>query len=411
MYEQIMISKILDLRDTSMLSEQGLHPEMFLNTQAELNFILAHENKYKCVPDHATFIAEFPDFELYSSNEDIGFISEKIKDNFLYPKLYKVIQDSANSLTTSSIDTLKHIEDAITDIKSHVNINTKRGTDIVSTAKDRYLEVEARSKVDGLLGITTGIQLLDDITYGWLPNDYAILFARTNQGKSWLSIFFGVKAWESGKKVVYYSGEMDKFTVGMRFDNLYKHFKNAELMTGKIDLEEYNNYTSDLSNKSGFIVVEPSDFGGFPTVSDLEGVMKYHNADILIIDQLSLMKSKVQGSKTERYGNISSELVFLQRKLKKHILLIAQASRNSEKNKKEDMDTPELTDIEYSDSLGQDSSKVFSFTEVDNIIKLSIKKSRFGSKNRDILLAWDKDQGYIRPLFNDGNTSSEEYGF
>ena len=83
MYEQIMISKMLDIRDTSMLSEQGLHPEMFLNTQAELNFILAHENKYKCVPDHATFIAEFPDFELYSSNEDIGFISEKIKDNFL----------------------------------------------------------------------------------------------------------------------------------------------------------------------------------------------------------------------------------------------------------------------------------------------------------------------------------------
>lgn len=411
MYEQIMISKMLDMRDTSMLSEQGLHPEMFLNTQAELNFILAHENKYKCVPDHATFIAEFPDFELYSSNEDIGFISEKIKDNFLYPKLYKVIQDSANSLTTSSIDTLKHIEDAITDIKSHVNINTKRGTDIVSTAKDRYLEVEARSKVDGLLGITTGIQLLDDITYGWLPNDYAILFARTNQGKSWLSIFFGVKAWESGKKVVYYSGEMDKFTVGMRFDNLYKHFKNAELMTGKIDLEEYNNYTSSLSNKSGFIVVEPSDFGGFPTVSDLEGVMKYHNADILIIDQLSLMKSTVKGSKTEMYGSISGELVMMQRKLKKPILLVAQANRNSEKNKREDLDTPELIDIQDCDKVSQDSSKVFSFTEHENIIKLSILKSRFGAKGRDILLGWDKDQGYIRPLFNDGNTSSEEYGF
>lgn len=411
MYEYIMISRILDTRDTSILSEQGLHSEMFINSQAEINFILAHENKYKCVPDHATFLAEFPKFELYTSNEDARFISEKIKDNFLYPQLYKVIQDSANTLTTSSIDTLKNIEDAIAGIKSHVNIHTNRGTDIVSTAKDRYLEVEARSKIDGLLGITTGIQLLDDITYGWLPNDYAILFARTNQGKSWMSIFFGVKAWEDGKKVVYYSGEMDKFTVGMRFDNLYKHFKNVELMSGKINLEEYKNYTTDLSNKSGFIVVEPSDFGGFPTVSDLESVMKYHNADILIIDQLSLMKSNVKGSKTEKYGNISSELVFLQRKLKKPILLIAQASRNSEKNKKEEMDTPELTDIEYSDSLGQDASKVFSFTEVDNVIKFSVKKSRFGSKNRDVLLAWDKDQGYIRPLFNDSTADSQEYGF
>ena len=133
MYEQIMISKILDLRDTSMLSEQGLHTEMFLNTQAEINFILAHESKYRCVPDHATFVAEFPDFELYSSNEDIGFISEKIKDNFLYPKLYKVIQDSANSLTTSSIDTLKSIEDAISDIKENeIKVNVRDGKCIIS---------------------------------------------------------------------------------------------------------------------------------------------------------------------------------------------------------------------------------------------------------------------------------------
>lgn len=410
MYENIVITKILDTRSTEILSEQGIHPEMFLNAQAEINFILAHQNTYKCVPDHSSFIAEFPNFELYSSNEDNRYIATKLKDNFLYPKLYKVLQESANTLTTSSLDTLRELEQTITDIKSTVNIHTNRGTDIVATAKDRYLEVESRSKIEGLLGITTGIQLLDELTYGWLPNDYAVLFARTNQGKSWLSIFFGVKAWESGKKVVYYSGEMDKFTVGMRFDNLYRHFKNVELMSGKIDLDTYKEYTTDLANKGGFIVVEPGDFGGFPTVSDLEGVMKYHNADILIIDQLSLMKSTVKGSKTERYTNISSELVFLQRKMKKPIVLIAQASRNSEKNKKDDMDTPELTDIEYSDSLGQDASKVFSFTEVDNIIKFSVKKSRFGSKNRDVLLAWDKDQGYIKPLF-EGGATSEEYGF
>ena len=411
MYEYIMISRILDTRDTSILSEQGLHSEMFINSQAEINFILAHENKYKCVPDHATFLAEFPKFELYTSNEDARFISEKIKDNFLYPQLYKVIQDSANTLTTSSIDTLKNIEDAIAGIKSHVNIHTNRGTDIVSTAKDRYLEVEARSKIDGLLGITTGIQLLDDITYGWLPNDYAVLFARTNQGKSYLSIFFGVNAWKEGKKVVYYSGEMDKFTVGMRFDNLYKNFKNVELTTGKINLDQYREYTTDLSNRDGFIVIEPSDFGGFPTVSDLEGVVKYHNADLLIIDQLSLMKSSIKGNKTEQYGHISGELVMLQRKLKKPILLVAQANRNSEKNKKEDLDTPDLIDIQDCDKISQDASKVFSFTEHDSILKFSILKSRFGAKGRDVLLSWNKDEGLIRPLFQDSAADSQEYGF
>ena len=159
MYEQIMISKILDLRDTSMLSEQGLHTEMFLNTQAEINFILAHESKYRCVPDHATFVAEFPDFELYSSNEDIRFISEKIKDNFLYPKLYKVIQDSANTLTTSSIDTLKSIEDAISDIKSHVNIHTNKGTDIVIPSKPSTLDLDSTSKYLSLAVLTISVPL------------------------------------------------------------------------------------------------------------------------------------------------------------------------------------------------------------------------------------------------------------
>ena len=120
---------------------------------------------------------------------------------------------------------------------------------------------------------------------------------------------------------------------------------------------------------------------------------------------------ELKGSKTEMYGSISGELVMMQRKLKKPILLVAQANRNSEKNKKEDLDTPELIDIQDCDKVSQDSSKVFSFTEHENIIKLSILKSRFGAKGRDVLLGWDKEHGYIRPLFNDESVSSEEYGF
>lgn len=410
MYENIVISKILDTRSIDILSEQGITHDMFLNSNDELDFILEHRKKYNSVPDHVTFVNKYPDFELYKSKEDDRYIATKLKDSYVYPQMYKLIQDAVETLPTNAIDTLTNLEDSISQIKNQVNLNVGRGADIVRLAKDRLDEIKRRGLVDGTLGITTGIELLDDISYGWLPNDYAVLFARSNQGKSWLSLFFGVKAWESGKKVVYYSGEMDKLTVGFRFDNLYRHFKNSQLMTGRISLEEYNDYIEGLGDLNGFICVEPEDFGGFASISDLEGVMKYHNADILIIDQLSLLKSKVSGSKTDRFASISNEIVLLNKRIRKPILLVAQANRNSEKNKKDDMDTPDLIDIESCDQVAQDASKVFSFVEFENVVKLSILKSRFGAKGRDVLLAWDKEEGYIKPLFEDG-ANTDDFGF
>jgi hypothetical protein len=124
------------------------------------------------------------------------------------------------------------------------------------------------------------------------------------------------------------------------------------------------------------------------------------------------MRDRRKGrTKTERYTNISQDIVLANKRMGKPIILVAQATRESEKSKKEEMDTPKLTDIEYADALSQDSSKVLSFIEVDNIIKVSIQKSRFGAKNRDVLLQWNKDEGYIRPLLQNVGSTEDEYGF
>ena len=61
---------------------------------------------------------------------------------------------------------------------------------------------------------------------------------------------------------------MDKFTVGMRFDNLYKHFKNAELMTptqlaGISEITEPNTMWASFSAAQDSLVYDPNALGSF----------------------------------------------------------------------------------------------------------------------------------------------------
>lgn len=100
-------------------------------------------------------------------------------------------------------------------------------------------------------------------------------------------------------------------------------------------------------------------------------------------------------------------------KRQKPILLLAQANRESEKDKKSKEETPELHQIEYSDAVGQNATRVISMNVIDGVLKLSIKKNRYGVVNRDVLLMWNIDYGIIKPLLDEDELESveEEYGF
>ncbi len=417
MIEQSIISQILETGKLDILNANGVTSEMFLSCQAEIDFILQHFEKYKQVPDKITFLAEFADFQMLEVSENTDYLIYKLKEAFMYTKLVPIIQGAADKVRSDSIEAIDYLKTALDGLERAVPVGgNSQGYDIISNAKDRFLEYKKRCEVKGLIGIPTGIPKLDELTNGWLWGEELVtITGRTNVGKSWMAEYFATVAFNLGYKILFYSGEMSREIIGFRFDTLNKHFSNSGLLNGAGTLgtrpgtdggrylaEDYENYINQLSTKSGFVVVTPDDFNGRkPNVGDIRELAVLHGADMIVIDQLSLMSDRKRADIPRiAYGNISEDLFLMSKELKKPVILLAQANREAVKNRKKG-ESPELHDLAESDLVGQNSSRVLSLSVIEGNLKIALKKNRYGVNNREVLMVWDVNAGVLDPLIKE----------
>jgi replicative DNA helicase len=119
------------------------------------------------------------------------------------------------------------------------------------------------------------------------------------------------------------------------------------------------------------------------------------------------------------YNNISEDAFLMSKRLGKPVIMLAQANRESVKNKKKGQ-SPELHDLAESDGIAQNSTRVIALSMLDGILKLSIKKNRYGINNKDVLMIWDINTGYLKPLLSEnpeeltdgsGAGDAKDYGF
>ena len=98
-------------------------------------------------------------------------------------------------------------------------------------------------------------------------------------------------------------------------------------------------------------------------------------------------------NKTTTLTNISEDLMSLSMELKVPILIVVQANRGGVAQ--EDTDgTPELETIRDSDGISHNASKVISIRQTkDGILKMEVKKQRFGAVGGKLNYQWDINTG------------------
>jgi replicative DNA helicase len=416
MVELQIINKLLKERSLSFIRDNDITELHFSAYRPHYTTIINHYSNYGNVPDVPTFLTSYPDFELIDVTESDKYLVETIREHYLYAKLVPFVNEVAERLRKDSTDAIEFAKAGI-DTLSKITAAYGGGYDIVLNADDRRDEYKNRSTKSGLLGISSGIKELDDITHGWLPEDLITIVGRTNEGKSWVLMYLLVMAWYGGKTVLLYSGEMSNTTVGFRFDTLAYNFSNDGLMRGLKELgggltdQSYYDYLDAV--KSGkvsparFIVVTPKDLGGRRLdVPKLHSLIEQYKPDIIGIDQLSLMSDYRAGRGEQerlKYTHIAEDLYLTSERYGVPIITPAQASRESVKSKSKERnseDAPELHQIAESDGVGQNSTRVLSIKQLGATMKISIKKNRYGRNNQDLLLLWDIDRGIVKPFLH-----------
>lgn len=97
----------------------------------------------------------------------------------------------------------------------------------------------------------------------------------------------------------------------------------------------------------------------------------------------------------------------MSKELKKPVLLMAQANREAVKNRKKG-ESPELHDLAESDGVGQNATRVLSLSVIDGTLKISVKKNRYGINNKEVLMIWEVNTGYLKPLLSENPEESTE---
>ncbi len=394
------INAILNSNDIMSYRSAGIDKDYFNEYHDEYMFIMEHYKKYDKVPDWATFMGKFPDFQAVDVLEPTAFIISDLKEEYLFNKGVKLFQESASMLEENSYDGLKNI---IAKAQKLLESNLQcEGTNINDMKQEKLDDIEEKKSRGNNLGISSGLPELDDILGGWLPGEELVtVVGRVNQGKSWLLQKFLTEANKQNKKVLLYSGEMGKLQVAYRHDTLGLNYSNRQLMKGTIkeqDLESYKESLSEQENRAPFIVITPLDLGGqMLSVSTLESYIIKYKPDIVGIDQISLMEDerRMKGDATRiQYTHISQDLFNLS--IKYGIPIIADAQANRNKADVENPENPELADIGESDGIAQNSSRVISLVQTKMGLALKITKNRYGENNRKLIYSWDIDQGLFR---------------
>ena len=393
-----IISQILQTKDISILESNQLTVDYFPGYEDEYNFIINHYKEYGNVPDRTTFISKFQDFEIAEVSESEEYLIDAIREEYLWDKCVPVVKNIAKLMKTDSNAAVEYMMTAVKDLEPNYKVG---GTDIIQQAHKRLEAfINKRDNQDNWF-FTTGFKELDDIIHGLNRlEELLVIFARINQGKSWVLEKICTHIWEIGYNVGYISPEMGDLSVGYRFDTLYRNFSNKDLMWGNSTLDEkkYAEYMKELEDKPNkFIVATPAeDFNNRITISKLRQFIKQHKLDVLAIDGITYLsdeRGNRNDNKTTSLTNIAQDLKSLGMELKVPILLVIQANRGGAVDKDSD-DLPELESIRDSDGPAQNATIVLAVKQgPDGVITLQVKKGRNNRVGDKISYQWNPDIG------------------
>lgn len=391
MIQAQIINKILQDRDSTIITLNNLTADYFSDYKQEFWFIKNHLDEYGNVPDLTTFLAKFPNFEYFEVHESLNYLLEELINDKNKRFLAENFNKIRNCIMSNDVESAMQIlREASEESASAVSLQSVDLLEDIS----RYNAYLERTEDYDKYFIKTGFRELDMIIGGWdVKEELATIVARTGVGKSWTLLKCAAAAAMQGKRVGIYSGEMSENKVGYRLDTLMGHLSNGSLIHGNASIKnEYKRYLEELKEKvpGSIKVLTPRMINGPAGVSALRAFVEKEDIEILFIDQHSLLDDDRKAKNpVEKAANISKDLKLLQ--VIKQIPIISVSQQNRTTTESGTFDTTQLA---QSDRIAQDSTIIIFVEKKDDLMKLHLVKSR-DTENGKVLT--------YRVNFNDGS--------
>ena len=375
--------------------------------------------------------------ELYNKNEAVDMITvtEILKrDNKLedvggiayVTSLANAVPTAANVTYHASIIEEKSILRQLVSVSTQIASMGYEANDdvknIIDSAESKILEISNRKKTadftpinesvlesfksiealmgnkNGLTGLPTGFEDLDNLTSGLHGSDFIILAARPSMGKTAfalnvvqnVAIRAAKKVGGAPKTVAFFSLEMSKEQLVQRMLCAEANIDSQRLRIGELRDEDWAMLinTADTLSSANIYIDDTAGITAMDMRSRARRLKAEHGLDLIVVDYLQLMqgsgKKNNSGDRQQEVSEISRSLKALARELDVPVIALSQLSRSVEARQ---VKRPMLSDLRESGSLEQDADIVaFLYredyynpeTENKNITELIIAKHRNG---------------------------------
>ena len=394
-----MLNYIIQNKDVDLLNKYD--EKYYFVYNKEYNFIIEHYRKYKSLPDALTVATKFESFTPIEVSVSKKYLEEKLYDEYVCDTAVKLINDSAKDFTVNASKAKDELIKKLMDISAP---SRSYGTDIIKTANTRYdMLLDKRIHKEEYM-FSTGLDELDMILNGGVRRgeELIVIYARTNNAKTWIAEKIAVEIWKQGNNVGFFSPEMGPENIGYRFDTLFKGYDNHGIMgdSEEFNTEDYKKYINTLVKKNFpvFNVTDPLDFDKRVTVTAIKNWVKELDLKAVIIDGLQYMTNERGAGKKSTADNlmeISEDLMILSKEMKIPIIAVHQANRTGARDSEGEVstDAPELDSLRGSDGISHNASRAISVYKAKDVIKLYLSKNRYGAKGQHLFYHYDVNFG------------------
>lgn len=393
--ESKVISAVLDDKQIHVLLQANV--DTLLSTHNDIwNFIRTYFENNGAVPPTTLVIDKFRDFIPVSGVGATKHHLEELQTEYLNNNLKDILRTTASEVTKGQGPTaLEHLISKTSELKK----NTATIRDIDATDLDSavaYYEHVKQQMESGSVGIKTGLPGFDNyLPAGITPGQLGVFLAYPGIGKSWLSLYFAVQAWKSGKSPLVISLEMSETEVRNRVytimgEGLWSH---RQLSAGNVEIDTLKMWhKKNLEGKPEFHIIS-NDSGGEVTPSVIRGKIDQYKPDLIIVDYLQLMSPNSKSeSEVVKMKNLSRELKLLA--ISESIPIIAISSATPDDVNKLDT-VPTLGQTSWSRQIAYDADWVMALGRGTNsdVIECVFRKNRNGFMG-EFLVQVDFDRGF-----------------
>lgn len=364
--------------------------------------------KYRSVPPVEEVEKKFPGVEIERTTVATGYAIDELRNAYAQRALAEVIRAGANDLKDGSgLYALEKLHERVGKLAKLTS--TARDLDISDpgSAKEHMLQVKERvEEMGGSYGIPTGFKAIDaSYLTGMAPGHLIVVIGWPGRGKTWITGYLAVKAWERGFKPMIVSLEMSPEVMRDRLYTMMGQglFSMEGFSRGQINMETYDNWSNDyFSNKNGFIVVSNEGVGDV-TPNHIQGKIDQHRPDLVIIDYHQLMSDNARSKNPiEANRNISLELKRMALRNGIPIIDVVSATMNDISDRKA---PPMLSQVAWSKAIEYDADHAMAIHRHDDedggndgLIEIVNRKNRHGTEY-DFFIEADLGRGVIREQY------------